>query len=154
VAIGFVPGQRTALAIATELPIEPGDRVLVVRGDLAGDGLATTLRARGAVVDDIVAYRTVEGPPTSGPLLERALAAGSLVAVVFTSGSTVRGLLSIAHAGVVDVRSIPAVCIGPETAAAATAAGFRVLAVSPGHDPSALAHATAVALARQPQEIA
>jgi uroporphyrinogen-III synthase len=51
------------------------------------------------------------------------------------------------------VGSFPAVCIGPETADQARAAGFRVLAVSPTPDPAALATTTARVLALQPAEI-
>jgi uroporphyrinogen-III synthase len=50
------------------------------------------------------------------------------------------------------VRSFPAVCIGPETADEARAAGFRVLAISPTPTSTALAAATANALALQLQE--
>jgi len=53
----------------------------------------------------------------------------------------------------IDVLSIPSVCIGPETADQARAAGIQVLAVSPAPDSVALAAATARALALQPQEM-
>ncbi len=125
--------------------------MLVVRGDQAAHDVAATLRTRGAVVDAVVAYRTCEAPARSGALLRSAVD-GYLAATVFTSGSTIRGLLTLGEREAVDVRSIPAVCLGPETAALATAAGFRVLAVSPTPDPSALAAATADALARPLQE--
>jgi uroporphyrinogen-III synthase len=104
-------------------------------------------------VDDVVAYRTREAPETSRVLL-RTAAAGPIAAVAFTSGSTVRGLLSLGRAESIDVLTIPAVCIGPETADEARAAGFQILAISPGPDSSSLAATTARALALAPQEIA
>jgi hypothetical protein len=77
--------------VVSELPIRDGDNVLVVRGDLAGPDLADGLQHRGAVVDDVVAYRTLEAPPSSRSLLREAMAGHAFDAVLFTSGSTVRG---------------------------------------------------------------
>jgi len=151
--VDFQPSHSSAAALAAELPVSPGDWVLVVRGNLADEDLPTALRARGALVDDVVAYRTREGPESSRPLLREALAHGSIEAVVFTSGSTVRGLVALAEAESLDVRSIPAVCIGPETAEGARAAGFRVLAVSLSAEASALAGATADALLKPQQAV-
>jgi uroporphyrinogen-III synthase len=147
VDVAFLPNRSTAAAIATELPVTPGDRVFVVRGDLAGSELAVGLRARGAEVDDVVAYRTREAPESSRALLREAVADRPLAAVLFSSGSTVRGLLSLGHQESIDMRSLPAVCIGPETADEARAAGFRILSVSPTPDAAAFAAATADALA-------
>ncbi|MBA2300921.1 MAG: hydroxymethylbilane synthase [Chloroflexi bacterium] len=152
IEIAFQPSQSSGHAMAVELPIDAGDGILVVRGDLADEDLALVLRARGAEVDDVIAYRTLEAPESSRGLLRRATADGPIAAVVFTSGSTVRGLMSLAKAESIDVRSLPAVCIGPATADAARAAGFRILAVAPTPDATALAAATATALARQPEE--
>ncbi len=152
VDVDFLPSQATATAIAAELPVTPGDRVLVVRGDLAGSELAGSLRGRGIEVDDVIAYRTREAPKSSRALLRASTAGGPIAAVVFTSSSTLRGLLTIGHQESIDVRSFPAVCIGTETADEARAAGFRVLAVSPTPDAAALAAATADALALQLQE--
>ena len=152
VEIAFQPHLASASSLAAELPIRPGDRVLVVRGDFADEELATTLRTRGAEVDDIVAYRTHEAPDESRILLRRAFTDGPIAAVVFTSGSTVRGLMSLAGAASVDVTSIPAVCIGPGTAGEARAAGFRLIVVSPSPDAAGLAAASARAVAAQSQE--
>ncbi len=152
VDVDFLPSQATAAAVAAELPVTPGNRMLVIRGDLAGSELGGTLRGRGAEVDDVVAYRTREAPESSRALLRTAVAGGPIAAVLFTSGSTVRGLLSLGHEESIDVRSLPAMCIGPETAAEARAAGFRILAVSATPDAGALAEATADALALQLQE--
>ena len=152
IEVALQPSQSSAIALATELPVVDGDRVLVVRGDLADEELAVALRARGAEVDDVVAYRTREAPESSRPLLRGALSEGPIAAVAFTSGSTVRGLVALGRGESIDVLSIPSVCIGPETADEARAAGFRILAVSPAPDSVALAAATARALALQPQE--
>jgi hydroxymethylbilane synthase len=139
----FQPARSTSAAMAEELPVVPGDRILLVRGDLASPGLPSMLRARGAVVDDVIAYRTIEGPASSGPLLHRAFRDGPLDAAVFTSGSTVRGLLELAWRESIDVLRVPAVCIGPETAVEAGRAGFRIAAVSTSTDAWAMADATA-----------
>jgi hydroxymethylbilane synthase len=152
IEVDLLPSQSSGSAMAVELPVVSGGRVLVVRGDLAGDELAVALRARGAEVDDVVAYRTREAPESSGPLLRQALVDGPIAAVVLTSGSTVRGLGALGQAESIDIHSFPCVCIGPETADEARAAGFRILAVSPSPDSAALAAATARALAIQPQE--
>ena len=153
IEVQFQPSQSSGIALAVELPVAAGDRVLVVRGDLADEVLALALRARGAEVDDVIAYRTREAPEGSRALLRSATADGPIAAAVFTSGSTVRGLISLGHAESIDVRSFPVVCIGPETADEARSAGFRILAVAPTQDAAALAAATATALVGQPEEI-
>jgi uroporphyrinogen-III synthase len=153
IEVGFQPSRSSGIAMSAELPLQVGDRVLVVRGDLADEELAIALRARGAEVDDVIAYRTSEAPESSRAPLRRAVSEGQLAAVALTSGSTVRGLVALGRAESLDVLSIPSVCIGPETADAARAAGFQILAISPTPDSVALAAATARALTPQPQEI-
>jgi uroporphyrinogen-III synthase len=152
IAVDYQPLGASAAAMAAGLPLDPGDRVVVVRGDLADGELAVTLRARGAEVDDVVAYRTRQAPEGSRNLLRTAVAGGPIAAAVFTSGSTVRGLVSLGQQESIEVHSIPAVCIGPETADAARAAGFRILAVAPTPDAATLAAITASALALEGQE--
>ena len=149
IEVALQPTRASGRATAAQVPLQAGDRVLVVRGDLAEEDAAIVLRARGAEVDDVIAYRTTEAPEASRPLLRRALAAGSFAAVLFSSGSTVRGLVALAGAESLEISAIPAVCIGPETATAAVEAGFRVLAVSPTPGAAALATATAEALAQR-----
>jgi uroporphyrinogen-III synthase len=147
VRVQFRPRVASAVALGTTLPVGPDDRILVVQGDLAGDRLAATLRARGATVEVVVGYRTREAPEASRPLLQRALAGVPRIrAIVFTSGSTVRGLLALAAAHEHLVRGIPAVCIGPATAREARRLGFERVAVSPEPAPAAIA-ATAAAIA-------
>lgn len=153
IEVDLQPSEAGSLAMAVELPVSDGDRVLLVRGDLADGELAPALRARGAEVDDVVAYRTREAPEASRALLRRAMADGPLAAVVLTSGSTARGLVALARTDGLDVTSIPAVCIGPTTAAEARRLGFDILAVSPTPDAVALTSTTASALAPQLKEV-
>ncbi len=153
IEVRFKPTLSSGIAMAAQLPVQPGDRVLVIRGDLADVELALALRARGSEVDDVVAYRTREAPEKSRELLRRAFADGPIDALTFTSGSTVRGLVALGHGESIDVRQIPCVCIGPETANEARAAGFRILAVAPTPDSASLAAATTRILVFQPQEI-
>ena len=152
IEVTFQPSLSSGMTLAAELPIVAGDRILVVRGDLADEELAIALRARGADVDDVIGYRTRVAPASSRGLLRTAINDGRVAAVVFTSGSTVRGLVALGDAESIDVRSLRAVCIGPETADEARAAGFGILAVSLSPDSVALAAATANALTRQPVE--
>jgi uroporphyrinogen-III synthase len=147
IGIDFQPSVATATVLGAELPIEPRDRVLVIRGDLADEELAFRLRARGAEVDEVVAYRTREAPDSSRRLLGEAMTRGPIAAVTFTSGSTVRGLAVLGRVESIDVLAIPSICVGPETAADARSAGFRILAISSTPEAEALATTSAIALA-------
>jgi hydroxymethylbilane synthase len=146
----WLPGIAAGEQLGAGLPVEPGQRVLLVRGSLAGEQLPDTLRGRGALVDQVVAYRTLEAPETSRAPLLAALADGRPDAVIFASPSAVRGLLALAppddHAAVL---SLPAICIGSTTAAAAREAGFTIIARSSTQDSAALAELTARVLGAQ-----
>jgi hydroxymethylbilane synthase len=148
VADCWQPTTATGKALAHELPLSDGPRVLLVRGSLADDALPTMLVRRGAVVDEVTAYTTVEAPASSHALLEGAFTAGPLDGVVLASPSAVRGLLTLAGPERrTEVLALPAVAIGPTTAAAARDAGFRQLAEASTRDVSALAELMAELLA-------
>ena len=148
VPVDHQPGRASAVGIAAELPLRPGRRVLLARGDLADARLPEALRARGAEVDEVVAYRTEVAPDASRQLLHEALDGDRIDVVLFTSGSTVRGLLALGGPErSAELTDIPAICLGPETTAAARRAGFNVIATSPLRASSALAAQTAELLA-------
>jgi hydroxymethylbilane synthase len=147
--VAFVPRRSSSQALAADLPVDPGDHVLVLRGDLADGSLAIALGRRGAEVEDVIAYRTIEAPDDSRRLLRDALEAGPIDALVLTSGSTARGLAALARAIGRDLRDVAAICIGDATAAVASSQGFDVVATAPIADADALAAATARVLADQ-----
>ena len=116
-----------------------GGAIVLARADAATPDLREALLSRGAVVEEVVAYRTLEGPASSRDPLRAALH-DDVAGITFTSSSTVRGLIRLASA--VDrgrARSCPAFCIGPVTADTARRAGFHVAAVAPEHTASSLA---------------
>ncbi len=102
--------------------LDPIDRVLLPRADIATETLAAGLRERGWEIDDVTAYRTVRAAPPAAEIRD-AIKAGGFQAVCFTSSSTVRNLVGIA--GKPHPRTVVAV-IGPQTAATAREFGLRV----------------------------
>lgn len=145
VAPAAVPESGVGAAIPDGMGELGGRRVLLARAATAGEELPAILRARGAEVDDVAGYETVEGPPESRGPLRAALEEG-LDAAIFTSGSTARGFVRLAG----DARILEGavvVVIGPSTEAAAREAGFEPVAVADERSPEALVAALAAAAA-------
>ncbi len=143
----FTPQRADGRGLADTLPDVGGARVLLPRSDLADDTLPGRLAERGAIVEAVVAYRTIEAPATSAHGLEVALA-GGISAIVVTSASAVRGWLALARAVDAEAatRSIPLVAIGPSAAREARDLGLPVIAVASAPDPGSIADATVTAL--------
>lgn len=87
----FVPSEPNGAALGRELPLE-GGTVLLARADRSSGDLPEALRARGAVVEEIVAYRTVAGAYGDVTAVRRRLRSGRIDVVVFASPSAVDGL--------------------------------------------------------------
>ncbi len=102
-----------------------GRRFLLPSSDKARETLAAGLRARGALVDPVVAYRTVQPEGLEERL--RDLLAQGLDLVVLASPSAVEGFVMGAGAAAVGAR---AAVIGPVTEEAAREAGFDVVVVA------------------------
>jgi uroporphyrinogen-III synthase/uroporphyrinogen III methyltransferase/synthase len=114
--ITFVPGLYVAESLVEELAGRiAGQRILLVRAAVARDVIPDALRAAGARVDVVEAYRNVIPVAASG-LLREALAGGVDVAT-FTSSSSVTNLAEAARAAGLEwpFAGVPAVSIGPIT---------------------------------------
>lgn len=143
IVVDHVPDEYLTVAIADGMGPVTGRRVLLARADAATPELREALVVRGARVEEVVAYRTIEGPAESRDALHVALHQ-DLSGIAFTSSSTVRGLLRLASpTDRPRARAIPAFCIGPVTAATARSFGFDVEAVAGDHTATGLAHAIA-----------
>jgi uroporphyrinogen III methyltransferase/synthase len=119
-------GEQSSEGLLADFPpydsvLDPIDRVLLPRADIATETLAAGLRERGWEIDDVTAYRTVRAAPPAAEIRD-AIKSGGFDAVCFTSSSTVRNLVGIA--GKPHARTVVA-CIGPQTAATAREFGLR-----------------------------
>lgn len=141
VRVDHVPSRYRTVAIAEGLGDLVGRRVVLARADAATRDLRDALVERGAVVEEVVAYHTVEGPANSRDTIRSALAQ-RLDGVTFTSGSTVRGLHALlSPPDALRATALPGYCIGPVTARVARLAGFAVPVVADRHTAAALADA-------------
>jgi uroporphyrinogen III methyltransferase/synthase len=137
-------GSQSAEGLADEWPpfddvLDPINRVLLPRADIATETLLARLTELGWETEDVTAYRTVRAAPPPAPIRE-AIKGGGFDAVLFTSSSTVRNLVGIAgkpHTATVIT------CIGPATAQTAKEHGLRVDVLAPTPSASALAQALA-----------
>jgi uroporphyrinogen-III synthase len=150
-AAGLVPDLVPAVALAEALvgefppaggppPVDAGPgTVLFPRAEVIRVDLAAGLRAKGWLVDEVVAYRTVSVAP--GPTV--VAAARGADAVAFTSSSTVRNTVEL-----MGVEGLPSVVvtIGPVTSDEARAAGVEVTGEADPHTIDGLVQAVVVAL--------
>jgi uroporphyrinogen III methyltransferase/synthase len=106
-------------------------RILLPRADIAPDALPTALRAQGALVDDIPAYRTVTPPGAAGQA--RSLLAEGVDVVTVASSSAVRNLVGLLDGDVSALRGAAIASIGPETSRAVREAGLEVAVEAAEH---------------------
>ncbi|GAC1504942.1 MAG: hypothetical protein NVS1B3_02420 [Candidatus Dormibacteraceae bacterium] len=118
-----IPAQADGADLGETLPDVEGKRVALVRASAAANDLPDRLRQRGATVREVTAYRTVEAPEASAEPLRVALTDPELSAVVFASGSAVRGFVELGGS-----TNLAAITIGPHTSATAREHGFNVIA--------------------------
>jgi uroporphyrinogen III methyltransferase/synthase len=119
--------------------LDPINRVLLPRADIATETLVARLTDLGWETEDVTAYRTVRAAPPPAPIRE-AIKGGGFDAVLFTSSSTVRNLIGIAG----KPHAVTAVAvIGPQTAQTAAEYGLRVDVTAPRPSATALVDALA-----------
>ena len=131
----FVPTEYIAEAILPGLGEDiSGKRFLIPHSDLARTTLASEIRSVGGVVDEVVAYRTVQSQPDTSEM--NALCAGVDI-ITFTSPSAVHNFVNIVRNNSLDPLNLPGTplfaCIGPVTKKAAEEMSFCDLVVANEH---------------------
>jgi len=129
VKVDLMPSEYRAEAVLDALAAHTdvtGKRFLLPRADLAREVLPEQLRAAGAEVVEVTAYRTVLAEPGSEPDVYRMLLDRRVDAIMFTSASTVRNFVQIIGADPATdlLRTTVIACIGPVTAEAAQQLGI------------------------------
>lgn len=144
IAPEVVPDEYRAEGLVERLRalVRPGDRVLLPRAAETRDLLPKELERLGAAVTEVPAYRTL--PVTEGAAaLRRALEAGQVDVVTFTSSSTVRHFVAMLAPGEAKARlgGVAVACIGPITADTARELGLETRIMPSEYTIPALAHA-------------
>ncbi|MCS7207711.1 MAG: uroporphyrinogen-III synthase [Dehalococcoidia bacterium] len=121
-----LPLEFRTEAIADALGDVEGQRILLLRAEGARQALVHILKERGAQVTEVGVYRVL--PVSDGRGVERLLSPVPDL-VTLTSPSTARALAALVRSlpFPLPLERLPAVCIGPVTAAAAREEGFPVV---------------------------
>jgi uroporphyrinogen III methyltransferase/synthase len=157
IKVDLVPDEFRAEAVlqalARHTPLD-GLRVLLPRADIGREVIADQLRRSGAIVTDVVAYRTTiddsqrpDDPDIYGMLLE-----GKIDVVTFTSPSAVRNFARLfgAEPAADLLKSTVVATIGPVTAEAAAQLGIGVTVQPATYTVPALVEAIAAHYAARP----
>jgi uroporphyrinogen-III synthase len=125
-------GSSEGLAEALVDQVRQGERVLLVRPEVARDVLPSALRSAGALIDTVPFYRNVAARDVAD--IARDVRREVFDVVVFTSPSTAQKLLDGAADAGIEIlnalRRIKVVAIGDVTARALSRGGMSVAAVA------------------------
>ncbi|MGD0625338.1 MAG: uroporphyrinogen-III C-methyltransferase [Thermodesulfobacteriota bacterium] len=128
IRVDFVPSKYQAESIFAGLQKEnlKGKRILIPRAKVARDILPEELRKAGALVDVVEVYRTIR-PQRNTEEVKDLLRNGSILAITFTSSSTVSNFVEMV--GRNEARELTAgltvASIGPITAEKARSLGIE-----------------------------
>ncbi len=123
----FVPARFSGDAMAKQMMAEremEGRRCLLIRADIARPALPRLLVEAGAIVNEVVAYRTQVPAALPEEVLE-ALREG-MDTVTFTSSSTVRNLVTLLGEEASLLDGVAAASIGPITSQTMRELGIKV----------------------------
>ena len=141
------PDTTSGAGLGAELPVNAGDSVLLPRAESGLPAMAAALRARGARVTEVIAYRTRAKSNSSDVF--KSLQVEPADALTFTSPSTfTQFMLASTHAGYNLLHAqrhegFQVVCIGETTAAAARLHGLHVNAIASEQSEQGLVEAIA-----------
>jgi uroporphyrinogen III methyltransferase/synthase len=140
--VDLVPDHHAAGGLGEALAALPNvssERILLPRPEVARSEAPEMLRAAGAVVEEIVVYRTVKPSSISAVAMDR-LAAGTVDMVTFTSSSTARHFRDLLCPDLLKRVQSKTVAgsIGPTTSATARECGFKVVAEALDEDVSVM----------------
>ncbi|MGA2570154.1 MAG: uroporphyrinogen-III synthase [Terracidiphilus sp.] len=124
--VSLVPASYVAESLVRELaPQIANKKILLARAEVARDVIPDALRAAGATVDVVDAYRNAM--PEAAPELLRAAMAGHLDAATFASSSSVTHLAEAARQAGIEFpfAGVAAVSIGPITSQTLREAGWE-----------------------------
>ncbi|KAB2334104.1 uroporphyrinogen-III synthase [Bacillus mesophilum] len=130
--VDFVPSQYVAEGFIEEfLPqIQKGEHILIPKGNLARDAIASALRQKEVIVKEIIVYKT-HMPEDSKALLKEKLLNHQLDIILFTSPSTVDHFMEVVLENDLadQIKQCIIACIGPVSKDRAETHGLHVHAI-------------------------
>lgn len=137
------PEVATAEALAAMIAKSDirGRRFLFPRGNLGRDVLPKSLRAAGAIVDEVIVYHTIKPAHQEIDRIEQLFLKKEIDIITFFSPSSIRNFLEMIS--LEELNGVPVAVIGPVTADAAKSSGLRVDIVAPRSNEESLAQAIA-----------
>jgi uroporphyrinogen III methyltransferase/synthase len=151
--VEYVAKNHTGESLGRELAEKlRGKRVLLPRSDRADDRLPSALRAAGAEVTEVIAYRTV-APKAVDPHTLLRVRNAEVDAMIFASPSAFHNLQRWIPAAELAALSqqVQFAAIGPTTARALREAGAQVAVEAADASPATLAEAIASYYQARPQ---
>jgi uroporphyrinogen III methyltransferase/synthase len=135
----YVPKEFLTQRIAEELGDVKGKRMLLPRTNIASKMLPDLLRRRGALVEEVIAYRTLVPPDLSKDRIRSVFKRG-VDFVAFTSPSAVRNLAQVLGENELAavLKGTKVACIGPVTGEAVRELGVNADVVAMAHTIDAL----------------
>jgi uroporphyrinogen-III synthase len=146
-SVALVPESYVAESLVKSLAEKThGKKVLLARASVARDVIPNALRAAGASVDVVDAYRNIM--PESAPVLLCEALQKGLAAAAFTSSSTVTHLADAARQAKIafPFAGVAAISIGPITSQTLRDLGWEPAAEATQSDVPGLIQAVALAL--------
>jgi uroporphyrinogen-III synthase len=134
-SVDLRPDRSSAVDLALALIAEEKARILIPRAAEVPSDMRDALSGGGWEVVEVPVYRTVTPAPESSADITR-VKAGGFDVVTFTSGSSVRGFVSLIGSpdrlglGPGGMKEKLTACLGPRTASTAQSAGFEVQVVA------------------------
>ncbi len=137
------PEVATAEALAAMIAKSDirGRRFLFPRGNLGRDVLPKSLRAAGAIVDEVIVYHTIKPAHQEIDRIEQLFLKKEIDIITFFSPSSIRNFLEMIS--LEELNGVPVAVIGPVTADVAKSSGLRVDIVAPRSNEESLAQAIA-----------
>ena len=130
--LAYVPEKYTTSYLLAGLLklVQPGEKVLLARADIASPELYKGLVEAGINCEDLVVYRTVPEAGDKDRILSM-IKEGKIDYLTFTSSSTVRNFVTnIGRHNLEALKGIKIICIGPATEKTAREMSIDVTAVA------------------------
>jgi uroporphyrinogen III methyltransferase/synthase len=130
----LVPSQYTSQGILDSLRERgiDGQKVLLLRSQLANSDLPQGLLRLGAQVEEVAIYHVLPAN-TLDEETRRLLAQEKIDVITFTSPSTIKGLMTLVGGDVAILNKALVACLGPVTATQAREVGLKVDVIAEKH---------------------